>query len=83
MTAGATALLADGTVVTVRALREDDTPTVFALHRGLSERDRYLRFFTTRPAGLAGLAHTIATGDRSRRVPRRPADRCRALHAAA
>ncbi|GAA4553291.1 GNAT family N-acetyltransferase [Amycolatopsis samaneae] len=62
MTGGTTALLADGTVVTVRALREEDTDAVFALHRGLSERDRYLRFFTTRPTGVADLAHTIAAG---------------------
>ncbi|MFE0020844.1 GNAT family N-acetyltransferase [Amycolatopsis sp. NPDC059021] len=62
MNSGTSALLADGTVVTVRPLAEADTDAVLALHRGLSERDRYLRFFTTRPAGVAGLAHTIVTG---------------------
>ncbi|MEC3981676.1 bifunctional acetate--CoA ligase family protein/GNAT family N-acetyltransferase [Amycolatopsis sp. H20-H5] len=62
MTAGLNALLADGQVVTVRPLTEADTGAVLALHQGLGERDRYLRFFTLHPIELPELAATIAAG---------------------
>jgi len=36
----------------IRQLRTADGPVVRELHRGLSDRDTYLRFFTLRPARL-------------------------------
>lgn len=56
---GVSAVLADGEVVLVRALRPADTDAVLALHAGLDERDRYLRFFGV-PARLPDLARRIA-----------------------
>ena len=56
---GVSAVLADGEVVLVRALRPPDADAVLALHAGLDERDRYLRFFGI-PAGLPELARRIA-----------------------
>ncbi|TNC24807.1 bifunctional acetate--CoA ligase family protein/GNAT family N-acetyltransferase [Amycolatopsis alkalitolerans] len=56
---GSTAVLADGEVVLVRPLRPQDTAAVLALHDGLDERDRYLRFFGT-PAGLDKICERIA-----------------------
>lgn len=62
MTAGSTALLADGAMVTVRLLRTADLDVVVDLHRRLNERDRYLRFFTSHPANLEKLARTVVDG---------------------
>jgi acyl-CoA synthetase (NDP forming)/GNAT superfamily N-acetyltransferase len=39
-------LLLDGRVVTIRPVRPDDGPALLDLHRRLSERSRYLRFFS-------------------------------------
>ncbi|WP_181773182.1 bifunctional acetate--CoA ligase family protein/GNAT family N-acetyltransferase [Amycolatopsis pittospori] len=62
MTAGITALLADGAMVSVRLLCEDDFDAVLDLHRRLDERDRYLRFFTVHPAGLEYLTRLVIEG---------------------
>ncbi|NKQ51788.1 GNAT family N-acetyltransferase [Amycolatopsis sp. K13G38] len=56
---GFTAVLADGEVVLVRPLRPQDTAAVLALHRGLDEHDRYLRFFGI-PGNLDELSARIA-----------------------
>jgi acyl-CoA synthetase (NDP forming)/GNAT superfamily N-acetyltransferase len=45
-------ILADGRIAHIRPLGPDDRDAVLRLHRGLPERDRYLRFFTTSPAGF-------------------------------
>ena len=39
-------LLADGGVVTLRPTRPDDGPGIVEMHRRMSERSRYLRYFT-------------------------------------
>ena len=44
---GVRALLADGRVVVIRAVKEADADAVLTLHMRLSEHDRYLRFFGT------------------------------------
>ena len=56
----ANAVLADGEVVGIRALRPADADAVLALHEGLDERDRYLRFFGGATSGLDKLAHRIS-----------------------
>ncbi|WP_236794269.1 bifunctional GNAT family N-acetyltransferase/acetate--CoA ligase family protein [Amycolatopsis sp. GM8] len=56
---GASAVLADGEVVLIRPLRPRDVDAVLALHEGLDERDRYLRFFGS-PSGLDRLCARIA-----------------------
>ncbi|GAA5152278.1 MULTISPECIES: bifunctional GNAT family N-acetyltransferase/acetate--CoA ligase family protein [Amycolatopsis] len=57
--AGTSAVLADGEVVFVRPLHPPDTAAVLALHEGLGDRDRYLRFFGL-PSGLDRLCAQIA-----------------------
>ena len=69
---GVRALLADGRVVQVRAMRPSDLDDVLALHRRLSDQDRYLRFF--------GTADTVFRPI-SRRITRPPDTRHAALGA--
>jgi len=52
---GVRALLADGRVVTIRAIGPGDAAEVLSLHTRLSDHDRYLRFFGTGTSML----HTI------------------------
>ena len=52
----ATADLGDGWLLSLRRLNPADYPEVLALHECLSDQDRYLRFFTSRPAHLPRLA---------------------------
>jgi GNAT superfamily N-acetyltransferase len=51
--------LRDGVTVSLRRLEPTDIDAVLALHDALSERDRYLRFFTTHPAYLKKLAEKL------------------------
>jgi len=51
-----TSTLRDGAVVSLRRLQPTDIDAVIALHDALSERDRYLRFFTVHPLYLKKLA---------------------------
>lgn len=51
----ATARLLDGRLVSLRRLRLDDADAVLALHRHLSDHDRYFRFFTLQPVALPEL----------------------------
>ncbi len=63
--AAAQARLLDGRLVSLRALRGADAEAVLALHRHLSDHDRYFRFFTLQPVPLRELAGTLtepATG---------------------
>jgi GNAT superfamily N-acetyltransferase len=63
--AAAQARLLDGRLVSLRALRGADAEAVLALHRHLSDHDRYFRFFTVQPVPLRELAGTLtepATG---------------------
>ncbi|BBZ49064.1 GNAT family N-acetyltransferase [Mycobacterium heidelbergense] len=55
----ATCRLLDGRVVSLRRLTADDAEAVVALHQHLSDRDRYLRFFTLGAVGLHQLAGTM------------------------
>ncbi|MGY1669817.1 GNAT family N-acetyltransferase [Geodermatophilus sp. SYSU D00710] len=50
----ARALLRDGTPVVLGPLTPADGPELLALHEGLAERDRWLRFATLHPADLPG-----------------------------
>lgn len=56
---GVRALLTDGRVVRVRALDAADLDDVLALHRRLSEEDRYLRFFGSSTAVFAPISRRI------------------------
>ena len=51
--------LRDGAVVSLRRLEPTDIDAVIALHDALSERGRYLRFFTMHPAYLKKLADKL------------------------
>ncbi|WP_040922250.1 GNAT family N-acetyltransferase [Saccharomonospora xinjiangensis] len=55
------ALLADGRIVEVRPLSAGDLDRLRRLHSGLTERDRYFRFFTSRPANLDALLRRLVS----------------------
>jgi GNAT superfamily N-acetyltransferase len=55
-----TATLLDGAKVTLRRLGSADIDAVNALHRTLSDRELYLRFFTIHPVYLKILADKLA-----------------------
>ncbi len=54
-----TSTLRDGATVQVRRLEPADIDAVNALHDTLSDRERYLRFFTMHPAHLKTLADKL------------------------
>lgn len=54
-----TATLRDGAAVLLRRLEPTDIDAVIALHDTLTDRERYLRFFTMHPAYLKTLAHKL------------------------
>jgi len=57
--------LLDGRHASLRRLTADDAEAVMGLHQNLSDHDRYLRFFTLRPAHLDQLvSNLIAPGKR-------------------
>jgi len=59
-TAGnSTSRLRDGGVVEVRQLEPNDYDPVLRLSETLTERERYLRFFTTHPGYLDDWAHSL------------------------
>lgn len=58
------ALLTDGRQVRIRSARPEDEDELVALHRGLSERSLYLRFFTANPAaGSTYVRRLLRAGD--------------------
>jgi L-amino acid N-acyltransferase YncA len=57
-----TSTLRDGATVQVRRLEPADIDAVIALHDTLSDRERYLRFFTMHPAHLKTLADKLTDG---------------------
>jgi GNAT superfamily N-acetyltransferase len=57
-----TSTLRDGATVQVRRLEPADIDAVIALHDTLSDRERYLRFFTMHPAHLKTVADTLTDG---------------------
>ena len=57
-----TSTLRDGATVLLRRLEPTDIDAVIALHDTLSERERYLRFFTMHPAHLKTLADKLTDG---------------------
>ncbi len=64
----AVALLADGSVVTVRELGPQDVSALLELHRGLPVEDQYLRFFSTSPRQLADFVERMVSPDEPRHV---------------
>src|ERR1700684_1740282 len=54
--------LRDGAAVLFRRLEPADIDAVIALHDTLSERERYLRFFTMHPAHLKTVADRLTDG---------------------
>ena len=48
-TSPTTTLLVDGTPLRIRRIRPEDTPALQTMHRGLSERTVYQRFFAVLP----------------------------------
>jgi GNAT superfamily N-acetyltransferase len=59
-----TSTLRDGATVLLRRLEPTDIDAVIALHDTLSERERYLRFFTMHPMYLKALADELTDGKR-------------------
>lgn len=57
-----TSTLRDGATVQVRRLEPADIDAVIALHDTLSDRERYLRFFTMHPAHLKTVADKLTDG---------------------
>lgn len=55
--------LLDGAQICVRRLCRDDLDAVIELHRHLSDRDRYLRFFVVHPAYLNAFAERAVRCD--------------------
>lgn len=62
----ATCRLLDGRSISLRPLDSDDADAVAALHRHLSDHDRYLRFFTLRPAHLDELVSKLTVSNEGR-----------------
>ncbi len=58
------AKLADGAWVVIRHLEPADADAVIALHDALSQRERYLRFFTMQPVRLKALASRLTDARR-------------------
>jgi L-amino acid N-acyltransferase YncA len=58
-----TSTLRDGATLLLRRLEPTDIDAVIALHDTLSERERYLRFFTMHPAHLKTLADKLTDGN--------------------
>lgn len=56
------ASLRDGGTVLLRRLEPADVDAVMALHRTLSDRERYMRFFTMHPAYLKTVADKLTEG---------------------
>jgi acetate---CoA ligase (ADP-forming) len=59
-------VLRDGSTTHVRPVRADDAGALRALFAGLSERSRYLRFFSAFPSLDPVVAWATATGDHRR-----------------
>lgn len=55
----ATCQLLDGRLISMRRIDSDDAEAVVALHRQLSDHDRYFRFFTLHPAHLDQLVRKL------------------------
>ena len=62
------ALLADGSVVTVRELGPEDVGALLDLHQSLPAEDRYLRFFSTSPRQLEDFVARLAMPDEPKYV---------------
>lgn len=55
--------LTDGAAICVRRLGKDDIDAVIELHKHLSDRERYLRFFVVHPAYLEAFAEKVVGCD--------------------
>jgi GNAT superfamily N-acetyltransferase len=51
--------LLDGAVVSLRRLKKSDIDAVIALHRQLSDREQYFRFFIIHPPYIEKFAHKV------------------------
>jgi L-amino acid N-acyltransferase YncA len=60
---GIASTLRDGAAVQLRRLEPADAGTVLALYETLSDRDRYMRFFTMHPAHLKAVADRLTECD--------------------
>ena len=58
-----TSTLRDGATVSLRRLESTDIDAVIALHDTLTDRERYLRFFTMHPVYLKNLADELTNGN--------------------
>jgi acyl-CoA synthetase (NDP forming)/GNAT superfamily N-acetyltransferase len=63
-----TALLADGSVVTVREMGPGDVTALLDLHRSLPVDDRYLRFFSASPHQLEEFVQRMVSPDEPKHV---------------
>ena len=52
-------LLLDGTEIAIRRLTEHDVDAIVDLHRQLTDREKYFRFFTMHPARLEEFVHKL------------------------
>jgi hypothetical protein len=52
-------VLLDGTEIAVRRLTEHDVDAIVDLHRQLTDREQYFRFFTMHPTHLEQFAHKL------------------------
>ncbi|GGU50480.1 bifunctional acetate--CoA ligase family protein/GNAT family N-acetyltransferase [Lentzea flava] len=64
----ATALLTDGSLVTVRELGPGDVTALLQLHRSLPLEDQYLRFFSTSPRQLEDFVERMVSPEEPRHV---------------
>ncbi|GAB2813815.1 bifunctional acetate--CoA ligase family protein/GNAT family N-acetyltransferase [Lentzea nigeriaca] len=64
----ATALLTDGSLVTVRELGPGDVTALLELHRSLPLEDQYLRFFSTSPRQLEDFVQRMVSPQEPRHV---------------
>lgn len=55
--------LLDGSVISVRCLDKDDVGAVLRLHRQLTDREQYMRFFVAHPAYLKTFAEKVVVCD--------------------
>jgi L-amino acid N-acyltransferase YncA len=55
-----TAELIDGSVISIRQLEPSDTDAILGLYESLTDEERYLRFFTMRPAHPENWARSIS-----------------------
>lgn len=56
--------LLDGSVISIRHLGAGDIDAIVQLHKQLSDRERYMRFFVVHPVYLKALAQSVVERDK-------------------